>query len=118
MGMAPQNVIFAELFAGVFPPFGAYSRPKLVFSGMIRKPESTNNFRCITGYGAVPEPFTLVLFGASGDLAQRMIMPAIFRLARRGLLSPEFCLVGYARSKMTDDEFRARMRKGCGQTGG
>lgn len=59
----------------------------------------------------VAEPFTLVLFGASGDLTQRMVMPAIFRLARRGLLSPEFRLIGYARSKMTDDEFRARMRK-------
>jgi len=59
----------------------------------------------------VMEPCTLVLFGASGDLAQRMVVPAIFRLARRGLLSPEFRLIGYARSKMTVDEFRARMRK-------
>ena len=59
----------------------------------------------------VMEPCTLVLFGASGDLTQRMIMPAIFRLARRGLLSSEFRLIGYARSEMTDDEFRARMRK-------
>ena len=57
------------------------------------------------------EPCTLVLFGASGDLAQRMVMPALFRLARRGLLSPEFRLIGYARSEMTDDEFRTRMRK-------
>ena len=57
------------------------------------------------------EACTLVLFGASGDLAQRMVMPAVFRLARRGLLSPEFRLIGYARSKMTDDEFRARMRE-------
>ena len=38
----------------------------------------------------VTKPYTLVLFGASGDLTQRMIMPAIFRLARRGLLSSEF----------------------------
>jgi glucose-6-phosphate 1-dehydrogenase len=57
------------------------------------------------------EPCTLVLFGASGDLTQRMVMPAIFRLARRGLLSPEFRLIGYARTQMTDDEFRARMRQ-------
>ncbi len=56
------------------------------------------------------EPCTLVLFGASGDLTQRMIMPAIFRLAQRGLLSPQFRLIGYARSKLTDDEFRERMR--------
>jgi glucose-6-phosphate 1-dehydrogenase len=60
---------------------------------------------------AVMESCTIVLFGASGDLTQRMVMPAIFRLARRGLLSPEFRLIGYARTKMTDDEFRARMRK-------
>ena len=59
----------------------------------------------------VMDPCALVLFGASGDLAQRMVMPAIFRLARRRLLSPEFRLIGYARSKMTDDEFRERLRK-------
>lgn len=58
----------------------------------------------------VMQSCTLVLFGASGDLTQRMVMPAIFRLAQRGLLSPKFHLIGYARSEMTDDEFRARMR--------
>ena len=59
----------------------------------------------------VMESCTLILFGASGDLTQRMVMPAIFRLARRGFLSPEFRVIGYARSEMTDDEFRAKMRK-------
>jgi glucose-6-phosphate 1-dehydrogenase len=56
------------------------------------------------------DPCTLVLFGASGDLTQRMVMPAIVRLMRRGLLSPACRVIGYARSTMTDDEFRARMR--------
>jgi len=56
------------------------------------------------------DPCTLVLFGASGDLTQRMVMPAIVRLMRRGLLSPACRVIGYARSPMTDDEFRARMR--------
>ena len=56
------------------------------------------------------EPCTIVLFGASGDLTQRMVMPAIFRLTRRGLLSPECRVTGFARSRMTDDEFRERMR--------
>ena len=56
------------------------------------------------------DPCTLVLFGASGDLTQRMVMPAIAGLMRRGLLSPACRLIGYARSPMTDDEFRARMR--------
>ena len=59
----------------------------------------------------VTEPCTLVLFGASGDLTQRMVMPAIFRLVRRGLLSPMCRVIGYARNKMTDDEFRERMRQ-------
>ena len=62
--------------------------------------------------GPDPAPgCTLVLFGASGDLTRRMVMPAIFRLARRGLLPPEFQLIGYARSRMTDAAFRARMRE-------
>jgi glucose-6-phosphate 1-dehydrogenase len=56
------------------------------------------------------DPCTLILFGASGDLTQRMVMPAIAGLMRRGLLSPECRVIGYARTPMTDDEFRARMR--------
>ena len=57
------------------------------------------------------EDCTLVLFGASGDLTKRMVMPAIFRLARRGLLSPGFRVIGYARTRFTDDAFRALMRE-------
>ena len=56
------------------------------------------------------ESCAFVLFGASGDLTKRMVMPAIFRLARRGLLSPEFRLIGFARTKLTDDAFRTLMR--------
>jgi len=56
------------------------------------------------------DPCTLVLFGASGDLTQRMVMPAIAGLMRRGLLSPGCRVIGYARSPMTDEEFRARMK--------
>ncbi len=73
-------------------------------------PTSTDEVAAVAA-NRVAEPFTLVLFGASGDLTQRMVMPAIFRLARRGLLSPQFRLIGYARSALSDDAFRARMRK-------
>ncbi|MFZ1700909.1 MAG: glucose-6-phosphate dehydrogenase [Pyrinomonadaceae bacterium] len=58
-----------------------------------------------------PKDCTLVLFGASGDLVKRMVMPAIFRLVHRGLLPTEFRLIGYGRTEMTDEEFRERMRK-------
>ncbi|MDB5095679.1 MAG: glucose-6-phosphate 1-dehydrogenase [Cyanobacteria bacterium RYN_339] len=57
------------------------------------------------------QPCTLVLFGASGDLAHRMVVPALFRLWRRGLLAPGFRLVGYARTKLDDAAFRDGMRK-------
>jgi glucose-6-phosphate 1-dehydrogenase len=55
---------------------------------------------------AVPEPFTLVIFGASGDLAHRKLLPAVFGLWQDGLLPPQFSLLGYARSPTGDDEFR------------
>jgi glucose-6-phosphate 1-dehydrogenase len=59
----------------------------------------------------VAEPCAIVLFGASGDLARRMVVPAIFRLVRRGLLHADLQLIGYARTKMSDEEFRALMRE-------
>jgi glucose-6-phosphate 1-dehydrogenase len=57
-----------------------------------------------------PEPCALVIFGASGDLTQRKLFPALYALAYRHLLPPQFGVVGVARSDMTLDEFRERMR--------
>jgi glucose-6-phosphate 1-dehydrogenase len=51
-----------------------------------------------------------VLYGASGDLAKRKIIPALYELAREKLLSDKFALVGYARSEMSDDDFRKEAR--------
>ncbi|PNH06867.1 Glucose-6-phosphate 1-dehydrogenase, chloroplastic [Tetrabaena socialis] len=48
----------------------------------------------------------VVVVGASGDLAKKKIFPALFALYNEGLLPPEFHIFGYARSKMTDEEFR------------
>ena len=44
-------------------------------------------------------PCAIVIYGASGDLAQLKLIPAIYELAREGLLNEKFVLVGYARSK-------------------
>jgi len=57
-----------------------------------------------------PKPCALVIFGASGDLTQRKLFPALYALAHRNLLPPQFGVVGVARSGMTLDEFRERMR--------
>jgi glucose-6-phosphate 1-dehydrogenase len=52
-------------------------------------------------------PTALVIFGATGDLARRKLLPALYNLAHEGALPERFGLVGNARSEMTDDEFRA-----------
>jgi glucose-6-phosphate 1-dehydrogenase len=58
-----------------------------------------------------PEPCVLVIFGASGDLTQRKLMPALYSLAVRRLLPEPFAVVGAARSEASDDEFRERMKE-------
>jgi glucose-6-phosphate 1-dehydrogenase len=56
-------------------------------------------------------PCALVIFGASGDLAKRKLIPAIYELARQKMLSDQFVLVGYSRSEMTDDAYRQECRE-------
>ncbi len=51
-------------------------------------------------------PCTLVIFGASGDLTHRLLMPALYNLARAGSLDPGFRVIGVSRSAMTDEQFR------------
>ena len=53
---------------------------------------------------------TLLLFGATGDLAQRMLLPSLCALAADGLLDPELRIIGTARSDMTDAEYRSFAR--------
>jgi len=58
-------------------------------------------------YCEVPsEPCAIVMFGASGDLARRKVLPALYDLAKHACLAPRFRLLGFARSKLTDDTFR------------
>jgi glucose-6-phosphate 1-dehydrogenase len=57
------------------------------------------------------EPCTVVIFGASGDLAKRKLIPALFRLAQERLVPAEFAIIGAARTAMETAEFRARMRE-------
>ncbi|MDN5757498.1 MAG: glucose-6-phosphate dehydrogenase [Tomitella sp.] len=52
-------------------------------------------------------PCSLVIFGVTGDLARKKLLPSIYDLAAVGLLPPGFGLVGFARRDWTDDDFRA-----------
>ena len=58
----------------------------------------------------VPDPCAFVLFGATGDLAHRKVMPALYQLWRTNLLPAEFSLVAVARRPYSDEAFAAEVR--------
>ena len=69
------------------------------------------------GNERIPEPGILVVFGASGDLTKRKLLPALFHLEQSGLLPKEFAIVGVARRPL-GSEFAADMRAGIVEFGG
>ncbi len=56
------------------------------------------------------DPCTVIIFGASGDLTKRKLVPALYRLSQEKLLPAEFAVVGFSRSPMSHDDFRAKMK--------
>ncbi|MDI9888644.1 glucose-6-phosphate dehydrogenase [Streptomyces sp. HNM0645] len=69
--------------------------------------------------GAVPDDHVIVLFGATGDLARRKLLPGLFHLAKAGLLPDRYRIVGSApaRAALSDDEFRKRARESVAEFG-
>lgn len=53
----------------------------------------------------------MVIFGATGDLTRRKLLPALYRLTLQRLLPNEFAILGTARNRLTDEEFRASMKE-------
>ncbi len=64
------------------------------------KRPAPNPLRAGLRVGGASEPTVFVIFGATGDLAQRKLLPAIYNLAVRGLLPDRFAVIGYARTEM------------------
>jgi glucose-6-phosphate 1-dehydrogenase len=60
---------------------------------------------------AAPDPQEIVIFGASGDLTKRKLLPAFFHLFTEGLLPEPFVIVGYSRSEVSDQEFAEDARE-------
>jgi glucose-6-phosphate 1-dehydrogenase len=58
------------------------------------------------------DPCVLVIFGASGDLARRKLLPAIYNLAESGLLPEPFAILGVARPAISEDAYRTQVREG------
>jgi glucose-6-phosphate 1-dehydrogenase len=63
------------------------------------------------------DPFTLVIFGASGDLAKRKLIPALFHLEQDGFLPSNFAVVGFSRSEVSDDAFKQTVVEDLGKDG-
>ncbi|MDE3181773.1 MAG: glucose-6-phosphate dehydrogenase, partial [Acidobacteriota bacterium] len=59
----------------------------------------------------IPAPCCMVIYGASGDLTERKLGPALFYLSRAGLLPDGFSVIGCAKTPYTNETFREKMRK-------
>jgi glucose-6-phosphate 1-dehydrogenase len=60
-------------------------------------------------------PTSIIIFGASGDLTQRKLVPSLFNLCRKGRLPKEFRIIGYGNTAFSDDQFRSHLEEGVKQ---
>ncbi len=79
---------------------------------LAEEPSTTQNH---TGAGRPADPCGIVIFGASGDLTKRKLIPALYNLAKENLLSKEFALIGMARNDMSSEQFRDMISKEIGE---
>src|SRR5205085_6351118 len=83
--------------------------------GVTTRSRTGSSPRSAISSGAMPyadDPFSLVIFGASGDLTYRKLVPALWSLYAARTLPEPFAIIGTARSEMSDEAFRGRMREG------
>lgn len=73
--------------------------------------EATNPFRRMQAGHSNAQPFSLVIFGATGDLTKRKLVPALFNLIDDGILTAPFDLIAFARREKSDDGFREDMHQ-------
>jgi glucose-6-phosphate 1-dehydrogenase len=76
-----------------------------------------NPFREGISLEGATHPVQLVIFGASGDLTRRKLLPAIYNLVQASLAPPAFSVLGFARQKMTDDDFRNLLSQAVAESG-
>jgi len=63
------------------------------------------------------ESCLVVIFGATGDLTRRKLLPALYRLVQQHLIPAEFAILGVSRQQMSDQEYRAKMREALAEFG-
>jgi len=86
------------------PPDRARETDKVTVRAWTSSPQSPAPYEA-------PPPCIMVIFGASGDLARRKLILALFNLDREGLLCERFSVVGFARTDKTHEQFRREMRE-------
>jgi glucose-6-phosphate 1-dehydrogenase len=74
--------------------------------------------RVVNEPGRAGDRCIMVIFGASGDLTRRKLLPALYNLARNNLLPREFAILGFAKDELSEEEFRARAREDIRQYAG
>ena len=57
------------------------------------------------------DPCSIVIFGASGDLTSRKLIPAFYHIYKEGQMPPAFRIIGFARREKTDDSWRQELRQ-------
>ncbi|MFK8183663.1 MAG: glucose-6-phosphate dehydrogenase [Phormidesmis sp.] len=77
-----------------------------------------NPLRVGLQHDRIPAPQILVIFGASGDLTQRKLVPALYQMRLERRLPPELTIVGVARREWSHDYFRQHMKEGVEEFGG
>jgi glucose-6-phosphate 1-dehydrogenase len=73
--------------------------------------EGTNPLRHGRRMTRSPEPCTMVIFGGSGDLTRRKLVPALYNLSRKRLIPAGFTILGLSRSSMSDEQYGSRLRE-------
>src|SRR5215216_6212979 len=89
-------------------------RPHLVSRSappMTETAPATNPLRTGLRMQRTPQPCAVVIFGASGDLTHRKLVPALYNLQHERLLPPGFSVIGFARRDWTDDYFRESLKQ-------
>src|SRR5258708_476793 len=80
-------------------------------NGKSEMPDGINTTEGFDEHGQQPSPCVMVIFGASGDLTKRKLIPALCNLAKEKLLSPQFAVIGFSYDAMTTDAFRTQLSK-------
>lgn len=72
--------------------------------------EQEQQIRAVSEHGRPGDPCTMVIFGATGDLTKRKLIPTLYNLAKKKLLPSDFALVGFALENLSEEQFRQQVR--------